>query len=260
MALSTSEMDSGIKEREREFHDRRFAAEIDPRASLSKYYSVTHESKEFYRSIIRMSAPTGSRILEYGCGEATENIEFYKSLDCEFFGIDISPEAIKKAKATAEAKGFSAKYSVEDAERTTLPSDFFDLSMGSGILHHLNIEKSMAELRRITKRSGCCVFFEPLGHNILINLFRSFTPKFRSSDEHPLRNRDFDTMKRYFRRVDVSYFHFFALGAVLFRRTSLFDGALRLFLAIDSHLTKKSSWFGKYCWVCVIRLSDPLKD
>lgn len=260
MAFRTPEADSGIKDREREFHDRRFAAAIDPRASLSKYYSVTCESKELYRATIRTSAPSGSRVLEYGCGDVTGNIPFYKLLNCEFYGIDISPEAIKKARTTAEDEDFSARYSVEDAESTNLPSDFFDLAMGSGILHHLNIDRAMKELRRVTKQAGCCVFFEPLGHNPLINLFRSLTPKVRSSDEHPLREEDFETMARYFRRVEVSYFHFFALGAVIFRRTGLFNRLLEICSRLDAYLTRRYEWFGKFCWICVIRLSQPIKN
>jgi SAM-dependent methyltransferase len=247
-----------VKAREREFHDQRFGAESDPRSTLSKYYLVTQESRELYRSLIRTNAPEGSTVLEYGCGDGA-NFNFYKSLKCDFYGIDISSEAIKKAGAAATSQGLQCKYSVADAENTNFESDFFDLVLGSGILHHLDIDKSLAELSRVTKQTGCCVFFEPLGHNPLVNMFRALTPKVRSQDEHPLRDRDLETMKRYFAIVDISYFHFFGLAAVLFRGTRFFAKALSRFGQLDAYFVRRFGWFGKYCWICVIRLSNPVK-
>jgi ubiquinone/menaquinone biosynthesis C-methylase UbiE len=247
-----------VKTREREFHDQRFGAESDPRSDLSKYYSVTQESRELYRSLIRAHAPAGSKVLEYGCGDGA-NFNFYKSLNCDFYAIDISSEAIKKAAVAAASRGFECKYSVADAEHTDFDTDFFDLVLGSGILHHLDIDKSLAELSRMTKQTGSCVFFEPLGHNPLINTFRALTPKVRSQDEHPLRNRDLETMKRYFGSVEISYFHFFSLAAAPFRGTRFFDKAIRRLGRLDAFFVRKFGWFGKYCWICVIRMSNPLK-
>jgi ubiquinone/menaquinone biosynthesis C-methylase UbiE len=251
-------LESDVKAREREFHDQRFGAECDPRSALSNYYSVTQESREFYRSLIRTNAPEGSKVLEYGCGDGA-NFDFYKSLKCDLYGIDISSEAIKKAGAAATSRGLQCNYSVADAENTNFDSDFFDLVLGSGILHHLDIDKSLAELSRVTKRTGSCVFFEPLGHNPLINMFRALTPKLRSQDEHPLRDRDLATMKRYFGTVDISYFLFFGLAAVLFRSTRFFGKALRRFGQLDAYFVRRFGWFGKYCWICVIRMSNPVK-
>jgi ubiquinone/menaquinone biosynthesis C-methylase UbiE len=252
-------LESDIKVREREFHNERFGAECDPRSDLSKYYSLTQECNEYYRSLIRANAPAGSTVLEYGCGNGA-NFNFYKSLNCDFYAIDISSEAIKKAAAAAASKGLECKYSVADAEHTNFDSDFFDLVLGSGILHHLDINKSLAELSRVTKQTGCCVFFEPLGHNPLINMFRALTPKLRSQDEHPLHDRDLETMKRYFGAIDISYFHFFGLAAVPFRGTRFFAKALRRLGQLDAYFVRRFGWFGKYCWICVIRMSNPIKD
>jgi len=57
---------------------------------------------------------------------------------------------------------------------------------GSGTLHHLYIDAAFKELVRVLKPNGCVVFFEPLGHNFLINLYRKLTPSMHSEDEHPL--------------------------------------------------------------------------
>lgn len=249
---------STVKDREREFHDQRFGSSVDPRSGLSKYYSITEKSQNFYRDLIRTSAPAGGKVLEYGCGNVAGNIEFYKSLTCDFCGIDLSAEAIKKAQTAAIAGDFPSTYIVADAEDTGLEQGSFDFVMGSGILHHLDINQSMAELRRLLKPGGCCVFFEPLGHNPVINLFRILTPRLRSRDEHPLRERDLKTMKQYFRRIDVAYFHCFDLLAVLFRRTNLFEKAVGRFSQLDANLIERFPRFRKYCWICVVRMSDPV--
>jgi SAM-dependent methyltransferase len=156
-----------------------------------------------------------------------ESADFHITLDCEFYGLGISPEAIKKAETAARELGFNATYLVADAENTTLDKDSFDIIIGSGILHHLNLDNALAELRRITKKSGCCIFTEPLGYNPMINLFWALTPRLRSSDEHPRMNDDFHKMKEYFGKVDIFYFHFFSFGAVLFRKTPFFEGIRR---------------------------------
>jgi ubiquinone/menaquinone biosynthesis C-methylase UbiE len=63
-----------------------------------------------------------------------------------------------------------------NAEATTFPDNSFDLICGSSILHHLNLDKACAEIRRILRPDGGAVFIEPLGHNPLINMFRKLTP------------------------------------------------------------------------------------
>jgi len=251
-------VESEIKVRERSFHDDRFSNVRDPREKLTKYYSITTDSKNCYRQLIESHLTKNSNVLEYGCGTA-DDVEFYKALGCHYYGIDISSEAIRRAEERAKANGLLAKYFVGDAENTNFEPNSFDVVFGSGILHHLNLGNSIKELSRILDRKGRCVFLEPLGHNLIINLFRYFTPKSRSADEHPLVDKDVEAMKIYFRKVDVTYFYCFSLGAVLFRNSSLFGKVYGGLSAIDKYLMKRFSWFGKYCWICVICLSEPRK-
>ena len=248
---------SAIKTREREFHNMRFGAVEDSRAKVRKYYSVLEDARICYKSLIAANVFHGARVLEYGCGTG-EDLEFSRSLDCDFYGIDISPEAIKKAVARAEAAGFPARYAVGDAESTNFDCGFFDLVMGKAIIHHLDIDKAMAELGRITKPTGCCIFIEPLGHNPVVNLFRLLTPTLRSPDEHPLRERDIQILGRYFRGVEVSYFGFFSLAAIAFRGTRWCDIAFNRLSQLDRLFLKRFHWFRKYSWYSVIKVSCPL--
>jgi hypothetical protein len=57
------------------------------------------------------------------------------------------------------------------------------------------------------KLGGEAFFLKPLGHNPFINLYRRFTPRFRTLDEHPLVISDFELARRYFGSVDAEFFH-----------------------------------------------------
>ncbi len=85
-----------------------------------------------------------------------------------------------------------------DAENLKFNDHTFDLVYGSGILHHLSIEKAIVEIKRVLKKDGRAIFYEPLGHNIFINIFRLLTPSLRSEDEHPLLIKDLELIKRTF--------------------------------------------------------------
>lgn len=251
-------MSSEIKDREKLFHDRRFANESDSRADFNKYYSITQSAKSYYRSLISSHTAEHTNILEYGCG-ANEDINFQNNHNLNYYAIDISLEAIVSSEAKAIERGFNVKFIQCDAERTPFEDSFYKLIFGSGILHHLNIKSSLEELRRISDVNCSCIFFEPLGHNPLINFFRLLTPNQRSMDEHPLRDSDFTLMSEYFNKVNIKYFYFFSLFAIFFKNTKVFSKILLKMNAIDCFLIRKFKWFGKYCWICVIELSEPIK-
>ena len=102
-----------------------------------------------------------------------------------------------------------------------LPSASFDLVFGSGILHHLILEKALCEIRRVLRPGGKAIFFEPLGHNPLINLYRNRTPQARTVDEHPLVKSDFEIVRKHFSKCDVEFFGLSTLASIPFRESSL---------------------------------------
>ena len=87
----------------------------------------------------------------------------------------------------------------------------FDIVYGLGILHHLNFSKCLDEIFRILKPNGTLLFIEPLGTNPIINLYRKFTPKARSKDEHPLINKDILLIQKKYKDVKIRYYGFLTL-------------------------------------------------
>jgi SAM-dependent methyltransferase len=243
---------------EQAFHDERFGGGGETRERAWKFYSINRRMNEYYVDLVSRHC-RGKRLLEYGCGTGG-NSAVWVDLGADVTGIDISAAGIEKAKERAAGDGFDARYHVMDAERTEFDDDSFDVVVGRGVLHHLKIDRSCAEIARIIKRSGHAIFVEPLGHNPLINLYRRRTQSMRTEHEHPLKIGDFAAAERYFSRVDVAYFNLFTLPAVALRNTILFKPVLGILESIDRLVMFCFPFLRRFAWTAVIHMSRPNKD
>jgi len=251
----SQESGSDRLEREKKFHDLSFGE--GTRKKAHKYYSIALKSREYYRDILRSRA-SGANALEYGCGPGSHAFMLAEQ-GAKVCGIDISDVAIDLAELEAKNRGIQDRisFSVMNAEELKFDDSSFDLICGTGILHHLDLERSFAEINRVLTDDGVAVFIEPLGHNPLINLYRKLTPDLRTVDEHPLLNKDLKLAERQFGEVEIKYFHFFSLTAVPFRNTLIFKPLLSLLNFIDTALFAVLPFSRKYSWSVVIKLSAP---
>ncbi len=76
-----------------------------------------------------------------------------------------------------------------DAHELVFPDDLFDIVVGNGILHHLDLPVCLASIERVLKPKGFALFIEPLAGNPLLKLFRVLTPRARTIDEKPLTSK-----------------------------------------------------------------------
>ncbi len=243
--------------REQRFHDERFSGDDDLRQGARKFYVVNQHVRERYFEIVAQHG-AGKALLEYGCGSGG-SIERWQACGVDSVtGIDISPEGIKKARVRAKALGLPAAFFVMNAEQTEFADDAFDIVVGAGILHHLDLNKAYAELRRILRPGGHAVFIEPLGHNPLINFYRARTPQMRTADEHPLLMSDLTLLRRFFHHVDLEFYGLFTLGAVPFRKTPLFGAAYRFLKAVDA-LALRAPGLQRHAWTVIMHASSPRK-
>ena len=135
----------------------------------------------------------GLKILDLGCGYGDLSVLLLKRGAEYVAGIDISEKYIDYANRRAKAEGFEDNrvlFRVMDAHELTFDEGAFDLVVGSGVLHHLNIEVSLGEVNRVLKVGGRALFKEPLAANPLLKLFRFLTPNARTIDERPLTKDD----------------------------------------------------------------------
>jgi SAM-dependent methyltransferase len=244
--------------REKAFHDQRFGGADSDRQAARKYYSILAKAGEQYRSIVLAACP-GAHLLEYGCASGRQSIHWLKA-GARVTGIDISSEAIEKARENIKATPYAdrAEYYEMNAEAMTFEDDTFDLIVGSGILHHLDLEACYSELSRVLKPGGLAIFKEPLGHNPLINLYRNLTPKMRTEDEHPLLSGDIKLAEKYFADVEATPYNMTTLLAVPFRKTSLFRPLFDSLHNLDKSLFN-IPFMRNQAWTTVIQLRDPHK-
>src|SRR2546430_4783768 len=78
----------------------------------------------------------GKRILDLGTGPATQAMNLAKR-GFDVVGTDISPSAIKKAKAAAKAAGLAIEFRVDDILTSRLPASLVDVIMDRGVFHGL---------------------------------------------------------------------------------------------------------------------------
>jgi SAM-dependent methyltransferase len=246
--------DSAILAAEREYHNRRFSSEDNDREAQSKYYWAVTDGWESYLNTV-LERSVGADVLEYGCsiGSLTPRIA---SRAKSVVGIDISDVAIERARANCQSG--NARFEVMDAMNMGFAADSFDLVFGSGIIHHLDIRRSATEIARVLRAGGRAIFWEPLGSNPLINLYRAATPDARTPDEHPLLSRDFDILRERFSKVEVESYGLATLAAVPFRKSRVGESLKTICRSIDRAILSIPR-LRMFAWYSVLTCSSPKK-
>ena len=167
---------------EEQFYDRAYeSGTVDTK---NGFFEISAGVQRYRQLIFENCA--GKRILEYGCGLGGQAFALAER-GASVTGIDISDVAVAQAKRRAASyPQQQLRFVKADAEALEFAEASFDLVCGSGILHHLDLEKSLREVRRVLAPGGRGVFYEPVGHNPLLNLYRVLTPGSHTPDEHPL--------------------------------------------------------------------------
>jgi ubiquinone/menaquinone biosynthesis C-methylase UbiE len=239
--------------RERDYHNHRFADDSERESRVGRFYSAIEYGFELYRQ--RVSEESAGRwLLEYGCGNGALAFDVADQAR-QVVGIDISDVAIEQARHIAALRGLqNVTFVVDNAEAMHLADRYVDVVAGSGIVHHLDIPKSMREVRRVLRNGGTAIFAEPLGHNPLLNWYRRRTPELRTVDEHPLLERDLRSMAGEFTSMKVTYFGLIAPVLGLFaRETSPTNPATRFVWWLD-RLVCRVPLLSRYAWYCVVEL------
>lgn len=245
--------------REQTFHDRRFAEDSERQQKVGKFYQITKSIQQKKETML-LNNSKDAKIIEYGCGKGSYAFKLAEYGAELVTGIDISPVAINIAEKEAKARGIADKVSfmVMDGENLEFASNSYDLICGSGILHHLDLNLAINSIVKVLKPDGKAVFLEPLGHNILINLYRRLTPSIRSEDEHPLLEEDLAFLGQHFQQVKIQYFYLTSLAASFLVGKPGFNTILKGLEFIDLALLKLPL-IKKQAWLVLIELSEPIK-
>ncbi len=260
---------------EKQFHDKlrtgtygqRWSPELEkvikenPLWANMKYYSIERKSRDFVLNWLTQKC-LNRKILDYCCGNGEDAIFVAKNSAEEVIGIEISEVSINNCIARAEYEEISdiASFQVMDAEDLQFNDNTFDLVTEYGCLHHVDLEKAFYEIARVLKPNGRAICNEALGHNKVIQLYRRLTPHLRTKYEveHILKKDDLEWAKRYFNKVECSFFFLSTLFSVPFRNLPGFGMLLRTMESKDSTILKLPilKW---QAWQVVFILSEPKK-
>ena len=239
---------SEINIREKNFHNK-LQSQTKGRFENIFYKAISNCGEDFL--IYLKNNAKNSKILDFGCGIGSSAEKVIKYNPKKIIGIDISEISINKAKNKAKELNIDIDYKVDNCEKTNLNQNSFDIVYGTGILHHLEIDKCLNEIHRVLKSNGKLLFIEPLGTNPIINLYRKLTPNTRSRDEHPLIKKDFEYLNKKFVDVNVKYYGFLTLIFFPFYKSPK-DSKLFKFLVSCDQFLFKFKLFQLFAWSVLI--------
>ena len=188
---------------ERVFHDEqaagRAAVLADDRLRFADADFLDHES--WVRpAFAALGDLRGKRALDYGCGHGMAAVTLARA-GAAVTAFDLSPGYVAETNRRAAANRVTVRGVVADGEHLPFPAASFDVVWGNAVLHHLDLDRAAAELRRVLAPGGVAVFCEPWGGNPLLGLARRCLPypgKHRTPDEQPLRPVDLAPLRRHF--------------------------------------------------------------
>ena len=224
-----------------------------------RFYYLVERAQQVFDEVL--GDVRGQRVLVVGCSEGL--VTPLGRRGARVTGIDISTEALNNLNESIHREGLQelADTKVMDAEQPTFPDDTFDLICCSGVLHHLETSKAAESWSRILRPSGRVVMLEPMAWNPPAMVYRWLTPNERTPDEHPLKPKDFNILRRSFQTVTV---HAFVLTSILSliwivlpNIWNMKHRTMRLFEWIDDRLLWLVPPLKYLCWAVVIELRMP---
>ncbi len=240
---------------EQEFHDRQALARaraLRP-ADLPFVDAAYLDHASWIRpAFAQLGDVRGRRVLDLGCGHGMAAVVLARR-GAMVTACDLSLGYLREARARAGAHGVAAQWALADGQRLPFADATFDRIWGSAILHHLDLGRAGAELRRVLRPGGIAVFCEPWGENPLLSWARRHLPypgKDRTPDEAPLCRRDLDHLRAHFASVDIT-------GHQLLAMASRLVGSARLARQLrhwDAQLFRRWPRLQWYCRYVVVTL------
>jgi SAM-dependent methyltransferase len=194
---------------ERDFHDRQARQRAVAGIKLQFHDDDYLDHETWIRPAFEaLGAPRGLRVLDYGCGHGMAGVVLARA-GALVTAFDLSGGYVEEARARARANAVSVEFVRANGEALPFADASFDRVWGCAILHHLDLHRAGAELRRVLRPGGWAVFCEPWGGNPVLNFARrrlAYQGKHRTPDESPLTGDQVRQLRQSFSTVELRGF------------------------------------------------------
>ncbi|HJQ68936.1 MAG TPA: class I SAM-dependent methyltransferase [Blastocatellia bacterium] len=113
-----------------------------------------HKDEPFDRLFPYAEYPSGSRVLEVGCGLGTMAMNWARH-GASVTAVDLNPTSIVMTRRRFSLFGLDGDIRLGDARSLSFEDETFDYAYSWGVLHHSpNLERSVAELMRVVRPGG----------------------------------------------------------------------------------------------------------
>ena len=240
-------------EREKAFHNQE--KDVSKKAynfkKLFKNYFLNPSLVEMEDYLSQVKNITNKNVLDFGCGYGKDFDDLLLKNNT-LTGIDISELYIKHCTkyCTEKFPGKKFHFFAMDAHDLKFEDESFDLIIGRGILHHLDFNIALKEIKRVLKKNGEAYFQEPLGDNFLLKLFRLITPNLHTKDERPFYKSDLVNLEKDF-EIEFKYYGMFSFIASIVTSPFTNNGNnffVKFLYSIEKKLLKNSyfKYYGHY--------------
>lgn len=251
------------------FHDD-WADSINPDHVMVDEFFEACTSPENRMILKKLGNVCGKRILELGCGAGEASVYFAKQ-GADVVATDISNGMLKLVAEVANRHNVAVQTSKCLSDDLPFEDGTFDIVYAANLLHHVELEPTLVEVRRVLKKGGVFVCWDPLAHNPLINIYRSMATEVRTDDEHPLKISDLGRFRAFFpvveydatwlltlwiflrfylvERVDPNKERYWKKILVEYERL---DKTYRRLERCDRWLLHRFPFLKRYCWNIVI--------
>ena len=249
-----------VQQRQQEFYDDQIEEPELSKVNFEHYSDAKFTCGNPYwhqHNLVKQSFRDPSQqLLDFGCGQGLHSM-LYANIGYKVHGFDISRKRLENAARLAKKYGFADRtnFTLQSAEDLNYPSDFFDVVVGTNILHHVQLDPALGEIRRVLKPGGKAYFKEPLETPIRdmlryswpitwilppgVKNVRTKSLYLTTPDEREISRQDVATIRTYFPTSRIDRFRVLALF-------SSFAKDRRFLEACDGWLFRVLPWVRRF--------------
>ena len=162
-------------------------------------------------------------VVDLGCGTGINMVPLSKR-GADVIGIDLSPDLIQHALQRIVSTNIKGRALIGSAYDTGFDNESVDVIFCAALVHHLDILRVRQEMRRILKKGGFVILYEPVRFSKFYDRLRKMLPSQSdvSDFEHPLTMLELNCICETFVREEQRLFRlpFAAISHRLFDRPS----------------------------------------